>query len=298
MNELTLSNDLQIITAEINSYKQIAGQSVFEIGKRLMHVKENDLAHGQWETWLEQVDLIPRTAQRMIQAYEQFSNTTTSSLLETSKIFEMLSLPESIDREEFIEQEHEIPSTGETKTVDEMTVRELREVKKALKNAEQDRAAAEQRAHEAEMDKQAAIAQKHALAQQIETLKSNTQRSPEDEKKLRELIEENQRLYQANRRMEDEMLERNTADENARSNLRKMKESLNKTRAYVDVDLSSALMYFSSISDHREAQEYAAKFWAELDETISRNRAKWNQALQNPIIEEVGEDAGKVFDIS
>ena len=167
-----LSTDLTVITAEINSYKRIAGEAIFEIGRRLKHVKENDLAHGEFGKWLESINMEWRTANRMMQAVDQFANSSTSTNLPFSKIVEMLSLPSDVDREEFIKEEHEIPSTGEKKTVDEMTVKELREVKKALKEAEARAKQAEAERDSARKSEQIAIKQAEELADKPPEIKT------------------------------------------------------------------------------------------------------------------------------
>lgn len=135
MNEITLSNDLNVITAEINSYKQVAGQSIFEIGRRLKHVKENDLVHGEWETYCnEQVKITPRHANRYIKVVEELgSNQTSMSDLGINALYQIATLPQ-----EEREKEHTL-SSGETKTVDDMTGKELQEVKRQLKIEQKER---------------------------------------------------------------------------------------------------------------------------------------------------------------
>ncbi|MGG1864089.1 DUF3102 domain-containing protein [Bacillus safensis] len=138
-----------MITAEINSYKQVAGQAIFEIGRRLKHVKENDLVHGEWEKWLSKhIHFTDRQARRFIQIAEEFK-TDDVVRFGSSKLFEIIQISGELSPREFIDSSHEIPSTGVTKTVDEMTVRELREVKKALKEAEQDKKRLERELDEA-----------------------------------------------------------------------------------------------------------------------------------------------------
>ena len=127
-----LSTDINVITAEINAYQQVAGEAIFEIGRRLKHVKDNDLAHGEWEKWLKTVNMTPRTAQRFIKIVDELgSKATTLSHLGWSALNEIATLPP-----EERDVPHELPS-GETKKPEEMTVRELRELKRRLKQAEQ-----------------------------------------------------------------------------------------------------------------------------------------------------------------
>lgn len=127
MNEITLSNNLAQIELEISHHKQIAGQSIWEIGRRLNHVKENDLTHGEFTNWVENQGIHIREAQRMMKVASELPNTTTLSHLGTTALHLIATLPEQ-EKEEQIKRIED----GETPTV-----RELQEVKMKLKLSQQ-----------------------------------------------------------------------------------------------------------------------------------------------------------------
>lgn len=290
MNELALSTDLTVITAEINSFKQVAGQAVFEIGKRLKHVKENDLVHGEWESWLnDNVDCSRMQAHRFIEAYEQFGNVTTS--LQTSKIFEMLSLPESIDRQDFIEQTHVIPSTGETKTVEQMTVKETREVAKAVKLAE----AAELRAEQVEAKYNLAITQhseqQEKLLSQIDELKKSKEKdSPATLKRIAELEEkadrehqlaqENIRLQLDMNKMERDFAERITKGDKETQAYAELRKSLRSIINVVTMEQSNAKQQYRLIVGHKEANEAVQDFIKRFDPLVRELFKTWREACE------------------
>ena len=137
MEQLAVS-ELQQITVEIKVLKQQTAQNIIEIGRRLKRGKETQ-SFEDFKEWLEQeVDFTWQTAYKFIQVAEEFGDFATSRNLSTGKLFELIALPQSVDRKEFVETPHTVPSTGETKTVDEMTVKELREVKAQLKKAQEE----------------------------------------------------------------------------------------------------------------------------------------------------------------
>ena len=127
MNEIALSNNLAQIELEIGHHKQIAGQSIWEIGRRLNHVKENDLTHGEFGGWLDKIGIHYREANRMMTVAKQLPNVTTLSDLGSSALYLIATLPEEEKKEQIKRIEE-----GDTPTV-----RELQKVKRELKLSRQ-----------------------------------------------------------------------------------------------------------------------------------------------------------------
>jgi hypothetical protein len=123
MNEITLSNNLAQIELEISYHKQIAGQSIWEIGRRLNHVKEKDLAHGQFMEWLKKIEFSQTVANQFMKVAKELPNSVTSQNLGINALYLIATLPEE-EKEEQIQR----IEGGDTPTV-----RELQEVKKKLK---------------------------------------------------------------------------------------------------------------------------------------------------------------------
>jgi len=113
-------NQVEIITAEILILKDQTAANIIEIGKRLIKAKEM-LPHGEWGKWLqEKVEFSEWTARRFMRVAREFRNRSPVTDLEPSKVFMLLDMPEQ-EREDILRKPQITPSTGEAKTIDEMT---------------------------------------------------------------------------------------------------------------------------------------------------------------------------------
>ena len=122
MQELTLSENLAQIELEINHHKQIAGQSIWEIGRRLNHVKEHDLVHGEFRAWHESLGLDKDFAYKSMKIAKELPNVETLRHLGTTALHLIATLPEA-ERAQQLER---------IEQGDNPTVRELQEVKRQL----------------------------------------------------------------------------------------------------------------------------------------------------------------------
>lgn len=130
-NQLTVS-EIDTITTEIIKLKNQTAQNIIEMGKRLTKVKES-LPHGEFGKYLsDKVDFTDRTARRFMQVAKEFGNRSSLSVLGASKLVALLDVPTE-KRDKFISDKHEV--AGQTKTVKEMSTRELQKVIKENKES-------------------------------------------------------------------------------------------------------------------------------------------------------------------
>lgn len=127
MNEIILSNNLSQIELEINHHKQIAGQSIWEIGRRLNHVKDHNLVHGEFMDWYTNLGIDKDFASKSMKIAKELPNFETLRNLGTTALHLIATLSEE-EKQEQIQRIEE----GDTPTV-----RELQAVKKKLQLSQQ-----------------------------------------------------------------------------------------------------------------------------------------------------------------
>ncbi|HFR2949346.1 TPA: DUF3102 domain-containing protein [Streptococcus agalactiae] len=158
MQEITLSNNLAQIELEISHHKQIAGQSIWEIGRRLNHVKEHDLAHGEFIQWLKKINIERTEAHRMMKVAEQLPDVATLQHLGTTALHLIATLPDDQKREQLERIENG----------DNPTVRELQELKRENNRLKAENARLEQQKENlAEQALSAKIVEKEVIKEVI-----------------------------------------------------------------------------------------------------------------------------------
>lgn len=198
--EMAVAGEVRSITAitdEIIFYKNVGGQAVIEIGKRLIEAKAQ-LKHGEWLPWLsEKVEFSETSAQRFMQLAREYGNTSLVGDLGTSKALVLLALPAS-ERENFASEKHVV--NGEEKSVAEMSKRELEEAirqrklaelerDKARRELDEQRKANEEAAAEAQKAQDAADAARAEVENAQGTALAAQERAAELERELKALRE-------------------------------------------------------------------------------------------------------------
>ena len=125
--------DLRSNEAAIRKNMRKAGEAIFEIGKHLKHVKETVIESGKWTEWLQSMDIEPRQAQRFIQVYSELKEHASAlSGQSLTKLLTLAQISSTVgDIAEVIEQPHTLPN-GEVKKVEDMTSRQLDQLKRQL----------------------------------------------------------------------------------------------------------------------------------------------------------------------
>lgn len=287
--EMAVAGEVRSITAitdEIIFYKNVGGQAVIEIGKRLIEAKAQ-LKHGEWLPWLsEKVEFSETSAQRFMQLAREYGNTSLVGDLGTSKALALLALPAS-ERENFASEKHVV--NGEEKSVAEMSKRELEEAIRQRKLAElerdkarheldEQRKANEEAAAEAQKAQDAADAARAEVENAQGTALAAQERAAELERELKALREKPVDVAVQTVDASEEQIAAavKEAELSAKEKIGKKAEELKQARE----DLAQAKADAQATAEKaKKAEDEAAALRAELDKARKSAAAMDNKAL-------------------
>ena len=277
---------IETITEEIIFYKNVGGQAVIEIGRRLTEAKAQ-LKHGEWLPWLrEKVEFSETSAQNFMRIAREYGNTHLVGDLGASKALVLLALPAS-ERENFAQEKHVV--NGEEKSVSEMSKRELEEAIRQrklaeLKAAETARELDRQKEATAEAEAAAEKAQEAAEAAraEVEDAKSISlaaqERTAELERELKALREKpvDVAVQTVDASAEQIAAAVKEAELSAKEKIGKKAEELKKARD--DLERAKVDMRVAA-EELKKAEDEAAALRAELDKARKSAAAMDNKAL-------------------
>lgn len=295
--KLSISRGIAVITDEIIFYKQVGGQAVLEIGKRLIEAKAQ-LKHGEWLDWLrDRVEFSEASAQRFMRLAREYGNASLVTDLGTSKALELLALPAS-EREQFVEENDVAAMTKEQlrqaiRERDEATVAAARERVRA-ETAEQSRAKMEQdmaalknlhaAAVETQREKEAALRKveaelKDLRSRPVEVAVETWDASSEQ---IKEARAEGEKAAEAKvetelKRLREELKAAKEQTETARGQLHLAREEAEKARKLAAASQDEGMVRFKLL--FADAQGTVNRMAEELEQAPEESRDKLRRAM-------------------
>lgn len=258
-----LSDDINVLTAEIKVDLQGISEGIFRVGARLKKVRDNPEKYGfegyrDWERWCKEEFAMTRgTANKFIRVFERFGSGSLGSRLPSS-ITVLYELTSFTDEE--LERPRQMPD-GTVKKLTEMSRREIEEVKRALKEAEKRAEQAERYAEEKENE--------------VERLKSRPKPEPRVEVRTEYVEVEDQKTRERLRKYEERFGDIEDYDERVTASNRQ--------------DLTVSVISFNkAVRDLAKRYSYMTQYKnlvAELDEVT---RKEYNQAVK--VLQELAHD--------
>lgn len=266
MNELTLSSNLNQIELEINYHKQIAGRSIWEVGRRLNHVKENDLVHGEFMSWVNKIGMSYKEAQRFMKVAEKIPKRTTLSNISNTALYLIATLPEEQKQEQLSKAEQGNPST----------VRELQELKR------QNRLKDEQLKQK---DEQIANLSEVITNQEPKVIEKKVEVIPKDYQELKSKVsnadyykEQNENLKTEVKQLEEsyrELLSERSAVDEQSEKYKQLSEAINQAKGQLN-ESQKLISDYKKLSDLlSKSNEFlsvaSSLVYQDLSEVISRD---------------------------